>query len=130
MGERYLVDTNAVIDYLNNKIHTAGIAFMNDIIDTIPNISVITKIELLRFNSPAEAYQIIKEFTEAAVIYDLVDPVVDSTIEICKAHKIKLPDAIIAATAIVNGFVLVSRNIADFKNIEGLQVVNPWETHK
>jgi len=40
-------------------------------------------------------------------------------------YKIKLPDAIIAATAIVYDLILVTRNISDFKNIDGLHVVDP-----
>ena len=66
-------------------------------------------------------------FTNASVIYDLNNAVVDATILICKQNKIKLPDAIIAATALVHNFLLVTRNVADFKNIKDIQVVNPWD---
>jgi len=52
----YLIDTNAVIDYLSNKFPASGMEFMNDVIDAQPNISVITKIELLGFNAPEEHY--------------------------------------------------------------------------
>jgi len=48
-------------------------------------------------------------------------------ISIRKIHRIKLPDAIIAATALVNGLELVTRNINDFKNIDGLNLINPWD---
>jgi predicted nucleic acid-binding protein len=37
----------------------------------------------------------------------------------------KLPDAIIAATALVYDLTLISRNAADFKNIQGLKAVDP-----
>jgi predicted nucleic acid-binding protein len=100
---------------------------MNNLVDNVPNISVITKIELLRYNAPDTVYKTLIDFTEASVIYDLNNTVVDATIVLCKSQKIKLPDAIIAATALVNGFVLVSRNISDFKNFKKLQVVNPWD---
>ena len=49
------------------------------------------------------------------------------TADIRKKQKIKLPDAIIAATALVYELSLVSRNVSDFKNIDGLQLINPWE---
>lgn len=39
----------------------------------------------------------------------------------------KLPDAIIAATAILNDCSLVTRNIADFTGLDGLEVLNPFE---
>ena len=127
MGAGYLIDSNVVIGYLDNKIHKKGMTFINALVDERPNISVITKIELLRFSAPVAAYKILTDFTDASVIYNLDNTVVDATIVICKQNRIKLPDAIIAATALVNGFVLLSRNIADFKNIKDLQVINPWD---
>jgi predicted nucleic acid-binding protein len=39
--------------------------------------------------------------------------------------KTKLPDAIIAATALVNDLTIITRNIKDFDKIEGLEVLNP-----
>lgn len=36
-------------------------------------------------------------------------------------------DSMIAATALAHGFILVTRNTADFVNINGLKLVNPWE---
>ena len=41
-------------------------------------------------------------------------------------YKIKLPDAIIAATALNNDFVLVTRNEQDFINIKNIQIFNPF----
>ena len=51
--------------------------------------------------------------------------VVDASIEIRKNHKTRLPDAIIAATALVYDLVVISRNVSDFKNIKGIQVIDP-----
>jgi hypothetical protein len=52
MGQsQYLIDTNAVIDYLGKKIASSGMDFMHNIIDAIPTISIITKIEVLGFNA-------------------------------------------------------------------------------
>ncbi len=99
-------------------------ASMDNIIDLTPNISVITKIEVLSFNAPSEHYTLLVDFINDAVIWDLTIPVVDETISIRKAHIIKLPDAIIAATAVSNNFKLITRNTSDFKNITGLQVLN------
>jgi len=39
----------------------------------------------------------------------------------------KTPDAIIAATALCNGFILLSRNTSDFKQLQSLKVLNPYE---
>jgi predicted nucleic acid-binding protein len=124
---QYLIDTNAVIDYLGQKLPTSGMDFMNNIIDEVPNISVVTKIEVLGFNAPSEHYQLLKDFMSDATIFELSENIVDATINLRKNHKTKLPDAIIAATALVYDLVIISRNVADFKNIQGLVTINPWD---
>jgi predicted nucleic acid-binding protein len=53
---------------------------------------------------------------------------VNNTIKLChEVSKIKLPDAIIATTALENGYALVTRNVDDFKNIDRLHIINPWD---
>jgi predicted nucleic acid-binding protein len=122
---QYLIDTNAVIDYLGNKLPASGMDFMNTVIDAVPNISVVTKIEVLGFNAPEQHYQLLTNFINDATVLDLSSNVVEASIDIRKKHKTKLPDAIIAATALVYDLVVISRNTSDFKNIDGLQVIDP-----
>lgn len=98
---------------------------MNEIIDRIPNISVVTKIEVLGFNALEQHYKTLSNFINDVTVLDLTDNVVNLTIEIRKKNRTKLPDAIIAATAIANDLILISRNISDFKNIGNLQVIDP-----
>jgi len=121
----YLMDTNAVIDYLGNKLPAKGIDFMNGVMDGSPNISVVTKIEVLGFPASDQHYETLFNFVNDVTVLDLTNNVVDLTIEIRKKYKTKLPDAIIAATALANDLVLISRNITDFKKIDKLQVVDP-----
>ena len=52
--------------------------------------------------------------------------IADKVIEIRKKGRIKLPDAIIAATAISNELFLITRNVDDFKKIE-VSISNPFE---
>lgn len=60
MGQsQYLIDTNAIIDYLGKTIPAHGMNFLNSVIHTIPIVSVITKIEVLGFNAPEEHYQLL-----------------------------------------------------------------------
>jgi len=54
------------------------------------------------------------------------DDIIEKTIELRKTYKTKLPDAIIAATAIAYGLTLITRNIKDFKGVQGLDVLNPY----
>jgi predicted nucleic acid-binding protein len=60
---------------------------------------------------------------EEVVVSSLV---IDLAIRIRKSIRIKVPDAIIAATALERDAVLMTRNDADFKAVEGLTIVNPW----
>lgn len=122
---QYLIDTNSVIDYLSGKLPPSAAVFMNVVIDAVPNVSVVTKIELLGFNAPEQHYKTLSDFINDATVLDLNDNVIEASIQIRKKYKTKLPDAIIAATAIVYDLVLISRNISDFKNIEGLQMIDP-----
>lgn len=122
---QYLIDTNAIIDYLGQKLPPSGMEFINPIIDNIPNISVISKIEVLGFSTTNLHYQILYNFINDSTVLDLTGSVVDVCIELRKKYKTKLPDAIIAATALVYDLVLITRNIPDFKNVQGLKVINP-----
>lgn len=123
---QYLIDTNAIIDYLGQKKPSAGMQFMNQIIDNVPNVSVISKIEVLSFNAPEQHYQLLFNFMYDATVLDLTSPVVDVCIDVRKKNKTKLPDAVIAATALVYDLVLITRNIPDFKSIQGLKVIDPY----
>ena len=127
MGQKYLIDSNIVIGYLDNKLPESGMLFMHEIINSIPQISVITKIEILRFNTHETAYKILEDFIGISIVYDLSHDIVDQTILLCKSKKIKLPDAIISATAMANGMTLLTRNTSDFKNIPDLNIINPFE---
>jgi len=66
------------------------------------------------------------EFIDAANLIDLGKDVVNKTIEIRKLSKIKLPDAIIAATALLNELAIITRNTKDFSKVEGLELVDPF----
>jgi predicted nucleic acid-binding protein len=81
----------------------------------------------LRYNDTPENEQVLADFVNAAAIHPLSDPVVRRTIALCKQSRIKLPDAIIVATALTKNFTLVTRNTSDFKNIAGLELLNPWD---
>jgi predicted nucleic acid-binding protein len=70
--------------------------------------------------------QVLQSFIGDALVIELEQPIKLKTADIRKAHKIKLPDAIIAATALVYDLTLISRNVIDFKGIQGLKVIDPF----
>ena len=127
MAQGYLIDSNVVIGYLDGRLPEQGMVFLHTIVDDIPHVSVITKIEVLRFNAPEEAGRILIDFIDNSFVYGLSDPVADRTIQLGKSRKIKLPDAIIAATALIHDLTLLTRNVSDFKNISDLAVTNPYD---
>lgn len=51
----------------------------------------------------------------------------NAAIKIRRNYRLKLPDAIIAATALHLGVPLITRNTRDFKDIPELQLINPFE---
>ena len=61
-------------------------------------------------------------FISNANVYELTDMIADKVIEIRQQYKIKTPDAIIGATALVHGFDMVTNNVDDFKRLD-LKVV-------
>lgn len=124
MGQaQYLIDTNSVIDYLGRKIPHTGMNFMHNVINSTPNISVITKIDVLGYDAPEKHYKLLTEFMNDSLVLDLTDNIVDKCIEVRKHFKIKLPDAIIAATALAHKLTLITRNTSDFKNIQDLKLI-------
>jgi len=128
MGKKYLLDSNAVIDYIAGLYSEKAVQWLNQVVDEEINVSVITKIEVLSFDPDKDnCYPILVDFFEISNIIELTDEIVSTTIQIRQKQKIKLPDAVIASTALMKGLILVSRNTKDFKNIPDLEVVNPYD---
>jgi len=128
MGKRYLLDSNVVIDYIAGLFPEKAMQWLNNLIDEEINVSIITKIEVLSYDPEKDDnYSILIDFFDTSNMLELTKETVNKTIIIRQKQKIKLPDAIIASTALVNGLILVSRNIKDFKVISDLEVVNPYE---
>jgi len=125
MAGQYLIDTNSVIDYLDNKLPANGANLLDK---EELDISVITRMELLAWpNAEEEQISVLSQFINSVVTRSLDEPVILKRIEIRKEYRIKLPDAIIAATALVYNLSLVTRNIDDFKNVKGIKLINPWD---
>lgn len=121
----YLLDTNVVIHFLDASLPIKSINALNQIVDDTPTISVVTKMELLSFNFTSIDEQTVMEtFIDNSTIVDINNDIVAKTISIRKTEKIKLPDAIIAATAIVGNFTLITSD-TDFKKINELKVIDP-----
>lgn len=119
------MDTNVVSDYFSSSFSAAGMDLMDAAIDAIPNISIITQIELLCWNTDEATTQSVQNFNADSVVLDISPDVISQCVALRKGKKIKTPDAIIAATALAFGYTLITNNEKDFANIKGLKIVNP-----
>jgi predicted nucleic acid-binding protein len=127
MEQSYLIDTNAIVDFLSFKLPVGGMNFLNEVIDSTPTISVITKIELLSFTTDGEYQSLLSDFVNDSSIIGLDEDIINSTVQIRRKYKPKTPDAIIAATAIQHGLTLITRNFSDFNSIKNLKCLNPYK---
>ena len=125
MEQGFLMDSNVVIDYFGNNLTGNAVSF----IDNLPAvISVITRIEILGwYNATPEQLSKLQNFVQQSLVYPLTETIIQKNILLRQAHRIKLPDAIVAATALTKNKTLVTRNVNDFKNIPGLDLLNPWD---
>lgn len=120
-----LFDSNILIYPLNGELNEKGTNLLEEALTDEGAYSVISKIELLGFAQSDEAQG--RKLLSYLLEIPLNSEIAEQTIQIRKAYKIKLPDAIIAATALINGFMVVSRNKKDFARISNLILINPVE---
>jgi predicted nucleic acid-binding protein len=124
MGSGFLVDTNIVIDFQTRSIPANGQDYVAKAIDVSFVISFVTYIEVLGYRHVSGDME---DFVSLAEVIELNKAIIDQTILLRKKYKIKLPDALIAATAITHNLVLLSHNVKDFAGIKGLSVLDPYQ---
>jgi len=123
MEQRYLIDTNAVIDAQIGKIPVSGMNFMASVLNKEFNISFISYIEFMGYKhitTESEA------FIKLSNVIEINKNIIDICIFLRKTKRINLPDAIIAATAVYHNMIVISRNSKDFANIDNLKVIDPY----
>jgi predicted nucleic acid-binding protein len=114
-----LFDTNILIDYLSgiegSKIELARYRS--------PLISIVTWMEMLAGGRDAEERDVIDMFLRDFRVIDVTRGVAREAVEIRRARRLRLPDAIIWATARAESALLITRNVKDFpKNDPGVRV--------
>jgi hypothetical protein len=108
-GLKALFDTNILIDYLN------GIEAAREEMGRHSRgaISIITWMEVMAGTRPEEESRV-RAFLAGLLVVPLNSAVAERAVVRRRERKLKLPDAIIFATADVEGRLLVTRNIRDF----------------
>lgn len=118
-----MIDTSAVSRYMREELPLWAMDLMTSALEQSSTISIITRIELLVYEphdeSEAEAF---RTFLTESNTLSLNEVIVQQTVRIRRQHRgVKLPDAIIAATAVANDLILLSTNDKDFGKISGLR---------
>jgi len=120
---KYLIDTNVSIYYFGSILSGSAIAFLESLFNSKYYLSVINRIELLGFSNLTEnEYNALETYVRSATMLELDEAVIMETIRIRREYRVKLPDAIIAATCLMNGCCLVTNNKKDFDKINGLEL--------
>ncbi len=124
-----VIDSSVFVDYLRN--YSPSLAFFRLIpVNKRRNIlfSAVTETELAAGKSCNDSN---KRTVVLNMLHSFMKIEVNNQIalwagDLCRKYGTALPDAIIAATALVRKATLFTRNIDDFKNIEGLTVKSPY----
>lgn len=110
-GNRYLLDTNAIIALLQKEPNLIKLLQSSDWV----GISIISQIEFLAFSGLSEAdKQLFQQFLQRVEVINLdrqSSSLIEQIIFVRQQYRLKLPDAIIAAMAIQNLAKLVTRDV-------------------
>jgi predicted nucleic acid-binding protein len=123
---RCLLDTNVWIDAHAGKPDAGRVfAQARATQGAWVGFSSITKLEALGYSGLTAAddkalRELLAQFEEVPIL----PAVIDEAIRLRRLHKLKTPDAIVAATALLQQAELVTRNTGDFKKVGGLTVLD------
>jgi len=92
------------------------------------SVSAVSYIEVLGYHSlNAQAQHYFEVFFQNVTMLPVSFDVIKKASVLRQQQKMSLGDAIIAATALLQGLTLVTHNVKDFEWINGLSVLDPFE---
>ena len=122
-----LFDTNILIYWWADEIPPDQVPRIEHLLKTSFDISIITRIEFPGFPGfSGDLKRKARDFLSYAVVLPLTPEVAERTIVLREMHSMKVPDAIIAATALTYDLNLITRNASDFRDIQELTIENPF----
>lgn len=119
----YTLDTNAIIYYLNDD--PDAVATLRGVFaqDSPIYVSTVTELELFAYpNLSRDEESLIESLLATISIIPLDSNVARLAALVRRHYRVKVPDSIIAATAMFTGSALLSRNTRDFRKIANLTV--------
>lgn len=123
-----IIDTNILIYHLNNCLPEYAEKSLEKFIILGTGISVITRIELLSWqNHTPITLQLTQDLLSNFHECPLNEEVIQKCIILRRDFRIKIPDALIAATALYYTIPLITRNVDDFKAVPELKLINPYD---
>lgn len=129
MNQAYLWDTSIAVYYLQQHLPP----YVEEVMDGIAQnsricFSVITEIELFSWKSATQFdFDLVNLFVSVSLLFELEKEIRDKAAELRRQHNLELPDAIIAATAVIHRLTLITNNSGDFAGIENLHLLNPFD---
>ena len=122
-----LIDTNVLIHAFSGNTQASILSRIDDAIADQARYSVVTRMELLGWNGhTADSRRETEALLAQLMEITLTPAIVALVIDIRSSITIKLPDAIIAASALAENLPLMTCNTGDFKRIAGLVVIDPF----
>ncbi|MBF0098542.1 MAG: type II toxin-antitoxin system VapC family toxin [Magnetococcales bacterium] len=124
---KFLFDSNPLIYFLNGALPPQGQNLIRQGMRFGAAFSVISRIEILGYEGTPQqgsaAVRLLAQLTEI----DLTEAIVNQTIQLRRQYRrLKLPDAIIAATAMEYALPLITHNLSDFTCVAGLICHDPF----
>ncbi|MEK6861663.1 MAG: type II toxin-antitoxin system VapC family toxin [Nanoarchaeota archaeon] len=122
-----LIDTDVFIDNLRN--YAPSIKFFESLIGRNDILfSSITEAELLagKINDNPEKREKLLHLLHYWNKIPADNPIAELAGDICRKYNLTIPDAIIAASAILNNAELITKNARDFQKISGLKSQTPY----
>ncbi|MBN1792891.1 PIN domain-containing protein [Candidatus Woesearchaeota archaeon] len=118
MGERYYVDTNIWLDYLENRsdrfrpLGDWALAFLNMVSETGGNILLSDLVikELERHLSPRSIKELLEPFMESIIFVKSAKSQVSEALVLSRQRRVHFADALHAVIARAEGAILVSRD--------------------
>ena len=134
----FLVDTNVVSELGRKNSNRHVLAWANSVGTTALHLSVLTLGEIAKGAAKLERRDAVRGAALSRWLYGLrqqyADRIIDVDGEIAEAwgrlasgRSIPIIDALLAATALVRGMTLVTRNVRDIADV-GVPVLNPWNS--